>query len=265
MLRTDKRILESLSKKYGKDFLLNEISNELIRKVINKYDKGTNRRQQIDRIKAINRNIIEIEDGRTTWIIDCEYNGVYVFDEATYLKYKDVSKLSKDFDKRHSIWTFNYDVGAWRNTKGDDLFPLTTNEEFANALANAVKIGYKFKNNKRKLTEGLALVRNIDYSNPNTYLAERVKEFDFLDRDNYNGYVRYYAYLNDYMILWYPGNKVTVSDTSYAFDIINGVWLNDKPEFIEEEKSKARELANFISQNSPRAEKRFKDWHTYLS
>lgn len=264
----DKNILESLSKRYGKDAILNELSNELIRKTIKKYDKVGNRKYQLDRMKAANREIIEVEDGRITWVIDCEYDGIYVFDEATYLKYKDVSKVGRDFDKRHPIWVFSFDVGAWRNTQGDDLFPLTTNEEFAKKLAEVVKRGYQYKKqnpNRRSLEEGLALVRNVDYSDPNTYLADRIKDFDFLERDKYIGYVKQYAYANDIMLVWHIANKVNISDVSYAFDIINGVWLNEKPEFIDEEKSKARELANFIADNSPRAEKRFKDWHTYLA
>jgi len=268
MLLRDKNILEGLTKKYGKDYILNEISNELIRKTINKYDKVGNRKYQLDRMKEMNRNIIEVEDGRLTWIVDCEYNGVYVFDEATYLRYKDVSKLGREFDVKHAIWTFNFDIGAWRNSVGEDLFPLTTNEEFAKVLADAVKKGYKFNNknrNRKELDEGLALVRNIDYSDPNTYLADRYKELDFLQKDGYSGYVRYYAYYNDYMLVWHIANKMTVSDTPYAFDIVNGVWLKDKPEFIDEEKTKARELAKFINEVAPRAEKRFKDWHTYLA
>lgn len=263
----DKMIFESLTRKYGKDFILNEISNELLRKTIKKYEKGGNRKYQLDRVKDMARKIVEVEDGRTTWIIDCEYDAVYVFDEATYLKYKDVSKVGREFDVRHAIWTFNYDVGAWRNCKGDDLFPLTTNEEFAKALADAVKIGHQYKGKKRRfgLKEGLALVRDVDYTDYRTYLADRIKEFDFLAKDGYSGYVRHYAYYNDYMILWYPANKPTISDMDYAFDIINGVWMNEKPEFIDSEKTKARELARFITNRSPRAEKRFKDWHTYLA
>lgn len=266
MLKKDKELLEEMVRKYGRTYLLNEMDNRTIRKTIDKYDKVGNRKIQLNRMKSALREIVEIEDGRINWIIDCEYNGVYVFDEATYLKYKDISSANKDLDMRHAIWTFNYENASWRNSVGDDIFPLTTNKEFAEALANAVKKGYEFKKKKRLwIKESLALVRNIDYSSPYVYLAERIKDFDFLDNDGYSGYVKYYAYVNEYMIIWYPANKVNISNTPYAFDITNGVWMNNKPEFIDEEKTKAKELADFISKISPRAEKRFKDWHTYLS
>lgn len=274
----DRNILETLTRKYGKDSILNEISKEKIRNTIRKYDNMVGRRTQLSRIKDSMRNIVEVEDDRESWAIITEYDTIYVLDEASYLKLKDLKKLDNNFEYKQGIWHFNIDAKDWRNSKGDYLFPLTTNEEFANALANAVADALEdkyytandnepiySKEDDEFIDESIILNRNIDFTDSNTYLAHRVKEFDFLDRDGYIGYVKYYAYANDYMIMWYRANKLNISTTPYAFDIQNGVWVIDKPEFIEEEKSKARALASYIAEVSPKTQKRFKDWHTYLA
>lgn len=258
----DKNILESLTKKYGKSIILNEISNELIRKTIDKYERGEGRRHQLSKMKDMTRNVIEVEDGFNTWIVDIEYDGVYVFDESTYLRFVQLSKVNKETTK-HAIWTFKYNIGEWRNTQGDNLFPLTSNIEFAKILAKAV--ANKSKNFRDKeLDESLAITRNVDYTDYRTYYASRDKELDFLAKDGNIGYVKYYAYVNDYMILWYPGNKMTISEGEYAFDILNGVWLNEHPWFEDKDKAKARYLTNYISEVSPRVNKKFKDWHNYM-
>lgn len=277
MLRRDKMLLESLTGKYGKEYILNEISKSVIRKTINKYDSLGGRKTQLSRIKDSMRNIIEVEDERENWYIVTEYNAIYVLDESSFLKVKDLKKIDDKFEYNYGIWVFNIELNDWRNSNGDYMFPLTTNRRLAKALAKAVEKAlddnfYSANDNEpvvdedgELVDESLVLHRNVDYTNPDIYLAQRMKEFDFLDRDGYIGYVKYYAYGNDYMLMWYPANKPTVSTTPYAFDIQNGVWINEKPEFIKDEQEKARELAKYIAEVAPRAEKRFKDWHTYLA
>lgn len=260
----DKQIIETLTRKYGKDMIINEISNELIKKSIDKYSKGNNRKQQLSKIKSMVRDIIEVEDGFNTWIVDIEYDGVYVFDESTYLSFTQLSKNNKE-SIRHAIWTFNYNIGEWRNTNGDNLFPLTSNIKFAKVLAKAVERKNKnYRDEGLELDESLALTRNVDYTDYKTYYAERNRELDFLGRDGNIGYVKYYAYVNDYMILWYPGNKMTISEGKYAFDIQNGVWLNEHPWYSDKDKNKARYLVDYITNASNIVNKKYRDWHSYM-
>ena len=119
MLRRDKALLESLTKKYGKNYILNEISRETIISARDKADKLGRRRQR----EYFSNGLARKEEKMVKDIID------NLSLELIWSDFDGVGGLSYYIDKKYPI-LYSYENRTYVDGDGDIGLRILTTPEF---------------------------------------------------------------------------------------------------------------------------------------